>query len=147
MAASASANGRLPPPQMIASAVSPFDASVVRPLMASRSYRGVCIGVVAGRRHHRRALAALPDERHDFSDHRIVGKFLAGAFETLGECIVTEKQHLVGAADAVEIGAAELAPFQSDHIEPDQLSLWPERKSKRNDIAGDPAHAAQHRAL
>ena len=47
----------------------------------------------------------------------------------------------------MEVGAAELAPLEPDHIEPDQDGLRPERKSERNDVAGDAAHAAQHRAL
>ena len=99
------------------------------------------------RRHHRRALAAFADEGHDFSDHRIVGKLRAGALQAFGEGILAEEQHLIGIADAVQVGPAELAPLQPDHVEPDQDRLRPERKSERNDVAGDPAHAAQHRAL
>ncbi len=47
----------------------------------------------------------------------------------------------------MDVVAAEFSPAQPDHVDADKLGPLPERKAERNDIAGNPAHPAEHGAF
>ena len=61
--------------------------------------------------------------------------------------VLAKEQHLIGVADAVQSVRLNLRRFSPTTLSPTRSALRPERKSERNDVAGDAAHAADHRAF
>src|ERR1700733_10652081 len=147
--ASATAVGRLPPPQIIASEPA---SGLLSPMV------GVSDGIVGGRtgaridmpfvaRTHQRTLAAGTDEGDDFAHHRIAGEFALDRFEAVGEAAFDEEQQSIGTAYAVHLGPGRAAPSQPNHIQPDQRAGLTERKAERDDVVTGGRHARHHDAL
>ena len=98
--------------------------------------------------HHRRALAAFADERHDFSDHRIAGKLRARcAAGVRRRCLRQRTASGRRRGYGADRSRLNLRRFSPTTLSPTRTGLRPERKSERNDVAGDAAHATQHRAF
>src|SRR5208282_4075635 len=115
--ASATAPGKLPPPQMIASGSPP---SAMRG--SSGRIVAVLIGLAPGAGPHQGPLAAGANEADDFCDQRIVSEFACERLDALGEPPVDEEQATVGAAQPMHLGSRRATPPQADDVQADQGS-------------------------
>src|ERR1700691_1506734 len=95
--ASATAFGKLPPPQMMASGVGTAAETLRSP---PRRSGGVMFGFFAGilaRWVHHPPFTAFADEGDDLVDARVVGELASDAFDPVGERAYAEKQLAIGA--------------------------------------------------
>src|SRR5258708_1620454 len=109
--ASATALGKLPPPQMIASGAPPPTSAMMRFAGSVHRFASSGSGPAAPSafalraRPHQRTLAAGANEGNDFGDQRIVGKFVRQRLDTVGQPSFEEKQAAICAAQAMHLGA------------------------------------------
>src|ERR1700733_2434157 len=92
--ACATAIGKLPPPQMIASGVG--TASRPAPWGSGRVMFGF-FATVSGPRSHQAPFSAFADEGDDLADARLVGELASDTFDPVGERAHAEKQLAIGA--------------------------------------------------
>ena len=130
--ASATAPGKLPPPQMIASGSCPAVTTVA--LDASG-----CIALVILRRSldagaHQRPLAAGADECNDLLHQGIVGEFLGDVLDSMGEYTRAKKQGAIRPAQPVQIGAGRATAPQADDVEAIERCDLSLAKPERNKV-------------
>ena len=142
-AASATANGKLPAPQTIASGASWDRAPLDMPsLMHGGRLRAVA--ATGARRHHGRTRSARAQKRNDLADQWIGPMLRRHRREPVAKFAAAEEQRAVALPQAMHVGAPVAAALETDHVEADQNGLGAERKPERNDIAGDSAQAPDH---
>src|ERR1700685_2607897 len=96
--AAATAFGKLPPPQMMASGVGTAAETSRPPSWRSGGGMCGCSAAVLARGAHQRPLPAFADEGDDLDDARLIGELASDAFDPAGERAVAEQQLPIGAA-------------------------------------------------
>src|SRR5262245_19321046 len=144
--ASATAAGKLPPPQMIASG-SPVPATAASALGTSDTICVAVLGRARGGRMHQRPLAACANESDDLLYQGIVGEFDRRFLESFGKRPFAQEQRAIGLPQPAQIGARGTAPPQADDVEAVELCNLSQGKTERHDIRRHAAQPADHGAL
>src|SRR6516162_2831841 len=131
--ASATAPGKLPPPQMIASG-SPAPAAAASAFGVSDTIGVAVLGGARGGRMHQRPLAAAANESDDLLCQWIVDKFDRRLLDSFGKHPFTQEQHAIGEPQPPQIGARSAAPAQTNNIEANELRNLSQGETERNDV-------------
>src|SRR5215472_6854829 len=141
-AASATANGRLPPPQMIASGPSLSLTARLRSLMHRRCFR--MSAFTAPWRHHGRARSSFAQKINDLADQRRGDIFCRYRLDAIAKLTGPQEQCPKALAKLMQVGAAMTSPLEPDHVQPDKLGPLTQRKSERDHFTGDTADPPDH---
>src|SRR5579884_2506437 len=147
--ASATAPGKLPPPQMTP-IEPPGETAATGYTLEAPPSRFIVVAFAALMFHtrlHQWSLSAGAGEGDDFADERVVGKIAGNASYSVGKHAAAQKHRLVGAAQRMQVGSRRTAPSQADGIEADQRRYLAEGESKWNDVRRYAAEPGNHCAL
>src|SRR3974390_1194416 len=137
--ASATANGRLPAPQMTASGLSSTRSALASSLIFSP---GLCAA-----NRDRQWPRACAYEGDDACDQRIVAALRPDRFEPLAKGACAEEHGIIGLAQAMNVRLGPAAPAHSNHVETHQVRERTLHKPERNDVRPHPAHSYHHGAF
>src|SRR6516165_7664684 len=115
LTASATANGRLPPPQMIASGLS---SALESESSCSIEFHMLGRALLArGARLHQRTASSVSNERDDPADDRVVFKFAHDHVDSVSESAFAVEEDHVGPAQPVDLDVGDAEPPQPHAIE------------------------------
>jgi hypothetical protein len=144
-AASATARGKLPPPQMMAIAVPDTGG-------ASKACISVCIlaallAMATDTWAHQRPFPPCANERNDLFDQWIVRKVAGNSIHALGEYALAEEQLPIGPPHSMQVGARGTAPLQTDNIEASKIRNVAESVAEGDQVSRDARESGHHRTL